>query len=106
MTATTATCFRFAILLSHRILGWSRPSSGQRPSRTKGVTLLARVFGMVFMKPPSVAFRTHLLNTYALSTYHRLWFMFLILFLQKLSADRGVVRPHVPISLSMYARKR
>src|SRR6266480_3694565 len=100
MTSTTATCFRFAILLSDGIVGWSRASSGQRSSRTKGVTLLARVFGMVFVKPPSVAFRAHLLNTYALSTYHRWCFMFLILFLQNLSADRGVVRPHVPISLS------
>ena len=74
----------------------------ERPAvfKNKGVTLLARVFGMVFVKPPSVAFRAHLLNTYALSTDHRRCFMFLILFLQNLSADRGVVRPHVPISLS------
>ena len=35
-----------------------------------------------------------------LSTYRQWCFMFLILFLQKFSADRGVVRPHVPISLS------
>src|SRR4029453_3076990 len=100
MTSATPTCFRFATLLSHRIVGWSRPSSAQQPSRTKGVTLLGR-FGMGFIKPPSVTFRTHLLNTQALSTYHQWCFMFLILFLQKLSANRGVVRPHVPISLSM-----
>src|SRR6266496_429150 len=100
MTSTTATCFRFAILLSHRIVGWSRPSRAQQPSRTKGVTLLGRVFGMVFMQPLTVAFRTRLLNTHALFTYRQWCFMFLILFLQKLSADRGVVRSHVPISLS------
>src|SRR6266487_4762933 len=47
MTSATATCFRFAILLSHRIIGWSRPSSAQQPSRTKGVTLLGRVSEMV-----------------------------------------------------------
>src|SRR6266540_2314177 len=47
MTSATATCFRFAILLSHRIVGWSRPSSAQQPSRTKGVTLLGRVSEMV-----------------------------------------------------------
>src|SRR5882672_4535307 len=100
MTSATATCFRFAILLSHRIVGWSRPSSAQQPSRTKGVTLLGRVFGMAFMQPLTVGFRTHLLNTHAVSANHQWCFIFLILFLQKLSADRGGVRPHAPISLS------
>jgi hypothetical protein len=33
MTSTTATCFRFATLLSHRIVGWSRPS--KRPAAFK-----------------------------------------------------------------------
>jgi hypothetical protein len=39
-------------------------------------------------------------NKHAFSTCGQWCFMFLILFLQKFSADRDVVRPHVPISLS------
>ena len=49
MTSAIPTRFRFASLLSDRIVGWSRPSSAQQPSRTKGVTLPGHVFGVVLM---------------------------------------------------------
>jgi hypothetical protein len=58
MISATSTRFRFASSLSHCIVGWSRPSSAQQPSRTKGAILLGRAFEMVFMQPPSAAFRT------------------------------------------------
>jgi hypothetical protein len=63
MISATPTRFRFAALLSRRIVGWSRPSSAQQPSRTKGVTLLGRVFGMLFMSPSSAAIRARAQET-------------------------------------------
>src|ERR1041385_9207465 len=50
MTSATPTRFRFAALLRNRSVAWSRPSSGHQPSRTKGVTLLGRFLGVVFMQ--------------------------------------------------------
>src|SRR6516162_5691191 len=50
-TSARCTPFRFAVLLSRRNSRWSKPASGQRPSRIKDVTLLGRVFGVVFMPP-------------------------------------------------------
>src|SRR6516162_2086999 len=50
-TSARSTPFRFAVLLSRRNSRWSKPASGQRPSRIKDVTLLGRVFGLVFMPP-------------------------------------------------------
>jgi hypothetical protein len=58
MTSATLTRFRFASSLSHRIVAWSRPSSAQHPSRTKGVTLLRRAFGVVFVQ----SFKLQILN--------------------------------------------